>query len=216
MAALLVVAALGCGTARSVRPVGEGNGVVDLSVGGPLLSLFDMTFPMPLAYAGYTHGLTDRVDVFGRLHLFPISMGLAGVELGGAYQLFGQSGWIPALSINGAVLAVGGATGLWAVPNATLVGSWELAERVLLYVGTTHGVSWGEQLDGTNAFDAHWAPFVGATFTPKDWRLSFTGELRWFAPTEPNDFMTVDWRGIASQGALGPHFGVSYRFGDDP
>ncbi len=213
---LLLLTALGCGTARSVRPGGKGNGAVDLSVGGPMLGLFDLVFPAPLAYAGYTHGLTDEVDVFGRLHLFPLSMQLAGVELGAAYQLFGQDGWRPALSVNGAVLTMAGATGVWAVPNATLVGSWELAERVLLYAGTTHGFSWGEQLDGTTGVSPHWTPFLGATFTPKGWRLSFTGELRWYSPTTSNEFLTVDWRGIAGQGALGPHFGVSFRFGGYP
>ncbi|MFN7130952.1 MAG: hypothetical protein ACK4N5_02645 [Myxococcales bacterium] len=171
----LLLTALGCGTARSVRPVGKGNGVVDVSAGGPLVKLFGVVFPTPLAYAGYTHGVTDTTDVFGRLHLFPLSMGLAGLEAGASQQLVDQHRWLPALSVSGAVMALAGLGGVWAMPSGTLVGSWKVEERALLYAGTTHGVSYGERLDGSRGFAPHWTPFLGASFTPESSRWTVTG-----------------------------------------
>src|SRR5437764_1070985 len=42
--AVALAAGFGCGTVRSVRPVGEGRTALDLSVGGPLVSVAGATY----------------------------------------------------------------------------------------------------------------------------------------------------------------------------
>ena len=211
-ACFLVLLALGCGTTRSVRPAGKGAHVVDVALGGPLLRLGGVVFPAPGIYAGYTYGLTEKADVFGRLNLLDGAFGVAALEAGAAYGLREQDGWIPAVSGNVSALGLWGRGGATAVPMLTATASWKVLTASLFYAGATGGLSFGKSLEGSRVA-GHLSPCLGwqQPLGESPWALDF--ELRWDAPTQTTRPLTVDWAGPGPYGSFAPHLGISRRFG---
>jgi hypothetical protein len=198
----------GCGTAQSIRPVGAGRGALDVSAGGPLIE--GIGAPAPLLLVGYRHGLDDRTDLFGRLHLVPAAVGVVGLEAGASRLLRAQRGRIPAVSASAEALVFAGPGGALAVPAAALTASWSTG-RWLLYAGSQQAVSFGRRLDGDGAA-FHWSPYVGATRDVGRW--TFGAELRWWEPHVGDDVL-VWWQGIGGRGALAPMISISRRMGGD-
>ncbi|MHB1843515.1 MAG: hypothetical protein ACYCWW_01595 [Deltaproteobacteria bacterium] len=98
--ACALLAAAACGTAHHARTLGKGNYGVDLEIGGPLTQLGSLPVPVPLPYAlvGATYGITDRLDIHGRLHLTMAYLDVAAADVGATYQWLREDRWRPALS----------------------------------------------------------------------------------------------------------------------
>lgn len=209
-ARLLAASALlaACGTTQSVRPLGAGQGALDLSIGGPTVK--SPLFPSPILLAGYRRGLDDRSDAFGRLHVIPAVFGLAGVEAGASRLVLDERGPMPAVSMSAQGLFLGGPGGWIALPAASLNASWSTGPWVL-YAGSLQAVSWGRRLEGRGAA-FHWAPYAGATREVGRWTLG--AELRWWEPHVGDDVL-VWWQGMGGRGALAPMFSISRRLGAD-
>lgn len=212
--AMAAAAALvGCGTTRSVRPVGEGKHEVDVALAGPLMVL-GPPFPTPMVYAGYRYGLNAKTDLFGRLNLLTATMGIGSLEAGAGRLLLDQDGAIPALSGSASVLGLVTRGGANAIPQVAAQASWLFADQHLLFAGLALGASYGERLD-QSPFQLHFSPVVGLheRLFGSAWTLDV--ELRWLAPTRRTDVLTVNWIGVGPWGALAPGLGVSRSFGGD-
>ena len=99
MAAGLLAA--GCGTAHHARTLGKGNYGVDLELGGPLTGFGPVYVPLPYALVGGTYGVTDDLDIHGRLHLTPAILEFPGIDVGATWQAWHEKHWRPAFSLTG-------------------------------------------------------------------------------------------------------------------
>ncbi len=214
--ALSALALSGCGPAHSVRPLGSGRNAFDFSMGGPMAHLGGFGGPMPTAQLGYTRGLTDTTDAFARLQLTSALFGIFAAEAGASHQLFSQQGWLPALSLSlDASLTAGlGAGNAVLVPAGGLVASWLPWDPLLLYLGASAGAS--VSMIGEARWGGHFAPYFGFYFLPGGSNWAIGSELRWYAPTRANTYLTVPWIGVGKWGALAPIFVVSRSFGGGP
>ena len=205
-----------CSTTHYARPVGKGNTAVELSLGGPFGQVFGKPVPLPLTTLGITHGVSDKLDVYG--HLFPTMAAyqLVGVDVGASYLLRGQSGKIPAVVAGGALLfttdispqesPTGCNTCLMIDPHG--VASWSLGPH-LLYVGARGLLQTTPHMtEGTRRFMV--APLVGTELRTGD-HLGITLEGRWEAPFVNTTNDVVTWYGLSNHGAWAALLGFNFH-----
>ena len=212
--AVALTAMSACGVSRGIRPIGEGNGAVAVSAGGPVASYIGPKLPLPLATVGGVYGVHDRVDVHGGAHVTTAALfGLYGFELGaGALVLEQKHPAAPALMVDVNFNAFTGNLGegdppggLQVFPEADLRASWAWGKAEhLAYTGPSAFFS----LSPASTTPA-WV--VGQQF--RMGRTDLTLEGRWIRPGADPTSVTVDWGGIGGSGVLATHLGFRYRFG---
>jgi hypothetical protein len=205
---ILVFLVIGCGTVASVRPMGKGNSGLTLASAGPVAPVFGMDMPIPYAVLRYRRGLNDNTDLHCGLHATMLYLGNLGIDCGLTKHLFEQSGFRPALALEGSEyflhhLAVLSSTRVF--PEFSVIGRYDLLTgRHALYFGS-HG------LVQYNQPYVIIAPFLGFEFNFGHFGLNLEG--KWYAPTEDTEFRVVDYKlKPFNQGAVGFAWGFSYRF----
>lgn len=87
-AVVLGAIAPGCAMHHLARTVGEGNGEIRASVGGPFFSnLGGVAIPLPNLVAGGRYGLTEGFDLDGGISVTGLFFGDLGLQVGGVGQL---------------------------------------------------------------------------------------------------------------------------------
>jgi hypothetical protein len=81
------VAAPGCAMHHLARTVGEGNGELRASAGGPFFSNLGAPVPLPNLVVAGRYGLTDGFDLDGGLSVTGLFYGTIGLQLGAVGQL---------------------------------------------------------------------------------------------------------------------------------
>lgn len=107
IAAALALASLvpGCAMHHLARTVGEGNGEVRASAGGPFFSNLGAPIPLPNVVVSGRYGLTDGFDLDGGLSLTGLAYGVVGLQLGAVGQLVRErNGFAMSLAGRGHVL----------------------------------------------------------------------------------------------------------------
>ena len=206
--------ATACGVSRGVRPIGEGNGAIAVSAGGPVVDYIGVKLPLPLTTVGGVYGVSDRIDVHGGLHgTTPALFGLWGFELGaGALVLDQKHPAAPALMVDVNLNAFTGNLGdgdpqggLRVFPEADLRASWAWSDaQHLSYTGPSAFFS-----TGPGNVTPAWV--LGQQFRMGRTDLSLEG--RWIRPGADPTSVTADWGGIGGRGVLSTHVGFRVRFG---
>lgn len=85
------------------RTLGQGRGELRASLGGPIVSTPDLTFPAPSARVGGRYGVTDWLDVDGDLTLDPAAFGVLALDAGLVGQIVreGAEGFALSASVHG-------------------------------------------------------------------------------------------------------------------
>ena len=208
LAALLVVAAVRCGTVTAVAPLHRGESSLSASLGGPVADVGGATIPMPYAVARYRHGLSDQAGIYAGVHLLAAGFGVAGVDFGFSYHFLRQQGWVPTVGASAGITALiqpGGGEALF--PQLDLVASYRLGDRFTTYFGSQSMYQFQYKPNVVLA------PFVGT-----GWRLSdpfsLNLEAKWYAPNEPTKPRNVDYSlPIGNRGAVGFVLGASWLLG---
>jgi hypothetical protein len=200
----LVMLLSGCGAQLHNLPVGKGNTVLTGSVGGPLVKVYGQTLPVPYALVGVTHGLSNRVDLHGDLHLMAAMFKFAGFTPGIAY--------FPPLRLGPLVPSVDADMLMFSDFNQTRV-----FPEVTVAVATSSGSRWSTYAGLHSTFQTTKEPvflpsvFAGTSF--RAGRVRLFGELQWLALNRSNRLMPVNWGGISHHGALAPQFGMTFDLG---
>jgi hypothetical protein len=206
--AVVLLAAVRCGTVTAVTPLDRGESSLSASVGGPVASVAGMNVPLPYAVARYRYGLTDQAGIYAGLHLLAAGFGIAGFDFGFSYHFLKQQGWIPTVgAIAGmtALIKPGGEQALF--PQLDLVGSYRLGDRFTTYFGSQSMY----QLSAKPYVVL--APLVGAGWRVSD-PVSLNLEAKWYAPTEPTEPRNVHYSlAIGNHGAVGFVLGANWLFG---
>src|SRR5690348_11716594 len=83
---VLAITLAGCASTHVVRPLGQGNGMVNASLGGPFLNVFDANIPTPIVSLGGGYGVRDWLDVYGHVDVTALAFGVLHVDPGVAFH----------------------------------------------------------------------------------------------------------------------------------
>lgn len=204
---LILCAALlaSCGHMAKLRPTPRSQVTVELELGGPFAKVGSAVIPLPLTTIGASYGVADHVDVSAHLHPTAAVFGIAGLDLGGAWQPLLQNGAVPAVTLAGRLYGFTDfKSGFQPYLELGATGSYRLASRASPYLNVTTLVQ-------TNA-----VPLlaVGAGVEVELGRVALQAEFRWFSPNRNTYFNAVEWQSIGGLGAVGALLGIRYTFGE--
>ena len=204
-----LVALSACASTHVVRPLGKGHGAVHASLGGPLVKLGGAVFPAPIFTVGGGYGVRDDVDlwldanltaaVFGDLHVTPRVAW---------HPLIRDHGWVPTLTVAGALELLTDFHVARALPEVTAAAAWALGrKRHLVYTGFDLAVSFEGK-----GWVPLFAPFVGGELRLGR-RTGLTLEVKWIAPDFDTRPPAPAWVAPGSQGYLSVLLGLNVYFG---
>ncbi len=214
----LSLAASGCATFPTARPLEPGAHEIGVSVGGPVVNLSGAPIAIPNINLQARHGLFKRwerpFDITYGVNLIALPFGLLQGHVGVSYLVMPQKGGIPAfsaatkqffaLNAPGLPNKVYGEIGGWTANQFDLYLSWEI-KRQLIYTGLTQYTDFGNP-------HLTLTPSVGVVLdtSPKTYGgLLFHFDFRWYAVTQQNQYDAVRWVPEIT-GALGFGGGVSF------
>jgi hypothetical protein len=209
LGAFLLLAVAGCASSHIVRPLGKGNGNLNVSLGGPFVAFGDVTVPTPIASIGGAYGVRDDLEVFGHLDVTALAFGIVHVDPGIAmHPIVREKGWIPTVTVGAALHLLTNFQDFRGVPQLTVAAAWRIARRHMIYVGGDLGFGFEPQ-----GFRAIWGPFVGGEARLGK-RLGLSLELKWIEPEYNVLPLAPAWVGIANQGYLSILLGINVYLGD--
>lgn len=201
----LVLVSSACGLPAHVRPVPRGTLAVEAAVGGPAALLGNVPVPLPLSTVGASYGVAENVDVQAHVHLTPLLLGTAGLDLGATWLARPEQGWRPAISLTGRAYGFSDlSSGALFYGEAGAAASYMLGGRYLTYVS-------GRALYDALASDVLWAVGAGAQVPFRRFALQL--EANWYWPSYDASASPVSWASVGGRGAFGLVLGASYRFG---
>ncbi|MFC2150446.1 hypothetical protein ACFLQV_02970 [Calditrichota bacterium] len=213
MLSILLLA--GCAAQTSLTPLGRGNTTANLSVGGPMLTAFSNKIPVPYTVLGINYGMSERANVTGNLHIFPLAYKIAGLDLGLSYFPVENEGWKPTFGVQQKIMIFG-----------SLKSS--VASRFRFYPITSPTFAWKQKhglfYTGFDLvpllFNADYdnqpprivfSPFIGHRW--QVWkRTGLQLELKWHGYNIRSDEMAVDYQTFGNRGALTPFISFDRRF----
>lgn len=211
-----VVLAGACTTFSPVRPLAPGTHAVAVTGGGPLANVPGVgTIPLPHVTVEGRHGVVERADVHYGVHLLPLVFGVAGVHVGGAYQMNEQpEPFGPAITVGQRFFGFTnvidprkGRIDVWGLSQSDFTASWNVFGDHIVYAGLTGYVPLNEP-------KLYLAPFAGTQIVPGVDFLRVQLEARWLAPYVDQRFAVVDWVSPGDQGGILLNAGVAVLFGD--
>lgn len=209
-----------CGTMNTARPLSEGQHAVGLTLGGPMVEFGGNYIPLPNAVLEGRSGMTPFAgkdwDINYGLNLTALAFDQAGFHFGGTYQVLGQNGNIPAVSVSNRLFlysnhlsgnTIDESKGLWANDEVSLTLSWKLG-RQMVYTGLS------QYFDLSNP-NPTITPFLGAEFfnTGKNNGFALQFEVRNYATGWNPTITSAKWNTPFGSGGFGGNLGFIYRFG---
>ena len=180
---------LGSGHMAKLRPTPRGQLTAELALGGPFAKVSSAVIPLPLSTVGVSYGVAEHVDLSAHLHPTAAVFGIAGLDVGGAWQPVVQRGAIPAVTLSG---------------------------RLFGFTDFKSGFQPYPYLDVSTLVQTNAVPLlaVGAGVEVEFGRVALQAEFRWFSPNRPTYFNAVEWQSLGGLGAVGALLGVRYTFGE--
>lgn len=214
--ALLLLAsaslAPGCAMHHLARTVGEGNGEVRASVGGPFFSNLGAPIPIPNLVVSGRYGLTDGFDLDAGLSVTGLFYGTIGLQLGAVGQLVRNPDFAMSLAGRGHFLVGVRGPDLRVYPELGLHLEG-LPTRWLVLFGGLTGFAQFDPPNGKPPVFAY--PYAGAEilFGGSDQAghpYGIGAELGWISPWEDSTSV-VSWE--PGFGAIVLQLGFRARFG---
>ncbi len=201
---LPALVALGCAQSRPVRPLGVGEGLVGVSVGGPMLRLFGAAFPTPILEASGAYGLRERLAVAGNVDLTAALYGTLHVEPGVVWHpVVREAGLWPSLAVAGSVHVLTDFEALRVAPQAAGLLVWPLGRVHAVYAGAEAAVVSGAPTRVVAG------PLAGAEL--RSGRMGFGLELAWLAPQYDVEPVAPSWLSPGHHGFLSVVLGFRYH-----
>lgn len=214
IAALLAL--VSCAPSRYVRPLEKDELAVSGSFGGPLFKNFGAPIPVPFATVSAGYGLGEKLTGFAGFNLTSLSFANLQFDLGVSRLLLEAKGARPGISITpSANLILGMREGAFHFyPSVEANAFWEYGERKSYFYA---GLNTWLALNGARAHGdeqpQHLLPTlqVGHVLTGAKWDLQV--DMKWGNFSAQSGDATIEWSGLAGNGAVGIFLGVTKRFG---
>ena len=188
-----------------LRPTPRGQVAAEFTLGGPFAKVANAIIPLPLTTVGASYGIADHLDVSAHFHPTAAVFGIAGLDVGGAWQPLMQKGAVPAVTLVGRLFGFTDfQSGFMPYLELGATGSYRIAERFSPYLNVTTLV----QINAVPLLA------VGTGVELELGRFAIQAEFRWFSPNRPTLFNAVEWQSIGGLGAVGALLGFRYTFGE--
>jgi hypothetical protein len=189
-----------------VRPLGRGRGVLNASLGGPLVTVAGATIPVPIVSIGGGYGVRDDLDVTLHADITAAAFGTVHVEPGFVlHPVISESGWIPTVTVGASAHLLTDFREVRVVPQLVAAVGWRIARKHFVYAGNDLGLAFGE------SFRALWAPFVGGE--ARIGRVGIALEGKWIAPYYDTTPTAPAWVSPGGHGYASLLLGVNVYFG---
>lgn len=195
-----------CSTAHTARPLGEGNGALHLTIGGPVTGVGDPSIFVPLTTVTGKVGVTDRLDAYVGWHVLEtfVNNGNLYFDVGASYYFLDQKGARPGLSAAFTLSPLLNKQSGWASFDLQITASWYLdkKERHLLYVGLhNYFTPVRSQLLPNPPYTL--SPYIGGQLrVGKKRNLGLGIEVKWHRPWANTGNAVLGYAGFGNQGAL--------------
>ncbi|MCP4809372.1 MAG: hypothetical protein GY913_11660 [Proteobacteria bacterium] len=205
----MLLLSLACSASHGVRPVGQGNHAVEVSVGGPVARLGGKPIPIPLSTVGWRYGVHDRSDVHLRLQPTAAALGIWAGDVGASWMLLDQEGRRPAVVTEGSLLVSGNAAGFRTWGELETLASWELGEkRHLVYGGADLLLQPARaNTDYLPTRRVLAGPVLGARWMAGE-RLGIATAVTWWEPWTDSEALTAYYYSPGQQGAVSLELGL--------
>jgi len=203
-----------CAPTRFVKPLAKKQHAASFSFGGPVIGFAGASIPIPYTTLSYGRGMTDRLTVYGGLHLTSLAFGNAQFDLGGTYGLWQKEhqGLSAGISLQTAFAPGKSNTArLW--PTAEVNYYYQPGKGASYLYGGLN--SWFE-LSSTKSFaqaqQRHIVPNLQLGYVIVKTKLQHQFEVKYLGIGIPNLPGVVDYRGIGGKGSLGVYYSIARKF----
>lgn len=205
---VLILQLTGCGSTRSLKPLGDGVHKVDLSIGGPMLDATAKA-PAPYAIVGYSYGLGSKWNLEAHYHAVASLYKTFALELGASYELLEQGHATPNIMLNGRIAIATDGKRAAAFPIISPTVAYEVA-RFTPYIGSDFLFQFH---DNDRVYTPQSiAPYIGTRYAWSS--FDFGGEFKWLAANHDFTYNNLDFpTGPGNRGAFGGYLYFAYRFG---
>jgi hypothetical protein len=205
---VLALAAVACAPTQAVRPLGRGNAVAQLSVGGPLVQVSGADIATPILSLGGGYGISDDLEATAELDATAAVFGVAHLAAGAAYHpVVRDEGAVPTLTVAPSIHLLTNVHDTRVAPAVAAAAAWRIHHRHLLYAGGDAGLVFG---DPTRLVVG---PFVGGQLrVGRSWGLGL--EVKWLAPNYDVGPTAPSWLSPWNHGYLTVLIGLSRYIGD--
>lgn len=204
-----------CAPVAMVKPLAAKQKAVTASLGGPLIGFSNAVIPVPFTSVGFAYGLNDKSTLSTRVHTTSALFGVAHLETGYLRQLRAAKGNVPGISVNGQAswMFDGWAHRFRAYPQLDLNAWWDVGTQgSYWYVG---GTTWFEPLSkgtGERAQSPRFIPAAHVGFSRERTKWSTRVEMKYLAPFNSHQSLTVDYKAPGNNGAIGIYLSLMRKF----
>ena len=189
-----------------MRPLEQGTTEVIASLGGPVIPVGDIAFPVPYLNVGMMHGYDSDFTLHGNAHITALLFKDVGVDCGAATRIIGEKELRPELTLNGRIYffwdAFRGSTARL-YPAGTLTASYSVGERSLFYFGADNLYQFQPPL-------LFVTPFIGYQF-PVTNEIVMQVESKWMAMNRDTRHGVFEGVGsVGGKGNVGLFVGAQY------
>jgi hypothetical protein len=211
--ALLVQGVFGCTTHTGVFPLKQ-ESTYQLSIGGPIVEVFDVDIPLPYLTAGIQKGINDKTNVFANYHLLAQLYRITGMDMGVSWFPLEGQGWRPTMGVSLSGFMFFSTRPdvderFFGYPVVSSSFSWELDQAVIA-VGSDSALLLENQDFDPQAKQQVHSLFANITVPVGGYRL--TSEIKWQGLNVRSDQLAVSYVPVGHQGALGVNFALSKAF----
>lgn len=204
-----------CTTSRNVRPLKKKQMKLGFDLGGPMIVLGDVPFPVPFTAVSFSYGVEDDITASGAVYLTDILFGVIHLDAGGTVGILRPKEFIPGLSLSPSITFL---IDVWewvpkVYPSVDFNVYWNISPRDdIFYIGMGN---WFE-LETTRANGDEqpniWIPSVniGYTFVSSKWM--FTLEARYMGLNVNNQDIIINYVSPGSTGAIGAFLSAARLF----
>ncbi len=94
---------IGCGVTQPIRPIDEGSTELVASLGGPIIPVGGVAFPVPYLNVGALYGYSSNLTLYSNAHITALLFKDVAIDGGFSSSLFSEKGLIPEISFNGRI-----------------------------------------------------------------------------------------------------------------
>ena len=205
-----------CSTVRVIKPLGKGVTDVSFSAGGPIIGLGNLVLPIPMSSLSVSHGVSDKMSLYGGLHLTSLLFGVGHIDAGMAYGFIAPKGLIPGVQTS---LGFHAMLDKWEsqfrlYPQVNAHAYWNSKnQKHTYYFGLENWFELSRNAADGLTQETVYIPTIYLGDKIEGKKLNWNIEVKYVAPNYKNNYVVVDYKGLGTRGAFGLNIGVSKYFG---
>jgi hypothetical protein len=213
---VLIIATLSaCSPGRVIRPLDKDQATLSFCLGGPLIKFGEATTPIPFTSLAGSYGIDSGTTASVGIHTTSLLFGVIQSDIGLTQSISEPKKLLPGLSVSPVVnMMYDKWEGNFRIyPQFDVNLYWNtFSDKSFLYSGLTNWFEMRTVKAHGEKQKTHWIPafYVGHTWSGK--KMNYNLEVKYIAPFNSNENITVDYISFGKKGAVGVYVGISKNF----